>query len=104
MDFYVFATEAEADVCLQAINTSGWFPIKGYIDGVPAPEDKAKTLKWAEAPSEMLSGEWAVPRPPKSRLDFLGVSEAEQAAFVAAFGQDIRDLDSSDFPEPEEEV
>ena len=51
----------------------------------------------------MLSGEWAVPRIPVARLDFLGVSQSERDEFMAVFGQDIRILTRQDFPEEEEE-
>jgi hypothetical protein len=52
----------------------------------------------------MVSGEWAVPRIPESRLNYLEVPQADRDNFIAAFGQDIRQLTSADFPVIEEEL
>ena len=101
MEYYVFATKADADTCLGFINTTSWFPVVGSVNGVPAPQNQ-KTEKWADEPTEMLSGEWCIPRIPESRLDYLGVSAESRATFLAAFGQDIRTLTHADFPVPEE--
>ena len=101
-EFYCFATEAEANACIGALNSNPVFPIVGNCGGKPAP-DKQQTTKWVDAPTELVSGDWAVPRVPTARLDSLGVGEEDRAAFIAAFGQDIRVLESRDFPQPEEE-
>lgn len=96
-DHYVFQTEAEAQTCLGYINGTSWFPAAGAVMGQPAPGNQV-TVKWAEAPREMLTGEWAVPRVPSKRLDIAGVPQEDRDAFMAAFGQDIRPLGPSDFP------
>ena len=101
-EYYVFATEAEADACLNYINSTPWFPIVGKVNGVPAPE-KQNTTKWADSPQEMTSGEWAIPRIEEARLDALEVPQEDRDAFMAAFGQDIRTLGPDDFPAPPEE-
>lgn len=98
MEYYVFSQKSDADSCLNAINASGWFPVRGNIKGKPAPDEAQKTVKWADEPREMTSGEWAIPRIPKNRLDGLGVPQSEQDTFLATYGQDIRDLTSEDFP------
>jgi len=99
MEYYVFQTEEQASTCIASINGSGWFPIVGLKNGSSSPSSK-KTEKWIDEPTQMTSGEWTVPRIPESRLDFIGVPSDQRAAFLAAFGQDIRDLASSDFPAP----
>lgn len=105
MEYYVFSTQAAAQACIDYINGTPWFPIVGRVVGTgeQAP-DAQKTEKWADAPQELLSGEFAVSRIPEGRLDELEVPQAARDQFLAAFGQDIRDLQSSDFvqPEPEE--
>jgi len=101
-EYYVFATQAAGDACVAAINGTAWFPIVGKVQGVSAP-DNQQTIKWCDGPVEMLSGEWAVPRIPTARLDALEVPQAERDAFLAAFGQDIRELTPADFPTPPEE-
>jgi len=103
MEYYVFQTEAEALGCLNYINSTPWFPIVGKVNGVDAPNNQT-TTSWAEAPVEMLSGEWAVPRIPQSRLDYLEVSAEDRTNFLASFGQDIRTLTAEDFPVIEEEA
>jgi hypothetical protein len=96
MEFYVFNTQGQANGCLNAINNSGWFPIIGRNKGAPAPH-KQQTIDWRDSPKEMLSGEWAVPRPAANRLDFIGVPANERASFLAVYGGDIRTLTGSDF-------
>jgi len=100
MDYYVFETKSEADSCIGAINGSGWFPLVGKVLGKPAPT-RTKTTSWVESATEMTSGEWAIPRIPESRLDGMGVLQENRDAFLASFGQDIRELASIDFPQPE---
>ena len=100
MEYYVFPTQAEAQDCVNAINNSGWFPIVGKRNGVPDPTAQATTC-WVESATEMTSGEWAIPRIPESRLDGMGVLQENRDAFLASFGQDIRELASIDFPQPE---
>ena len=100
-EYYCFPDQAGATACLNTINGSGWFPIVGSVQGQPAPQNQ-QTTQWAAAPLEMASGEWCVERVPESLLDQAGVPQAERDAFLAAFGQDIRTLTESDFPEPEE--
>jgi len=101
MEYYVFATEAQAIACIAAINGTSWFPIVGYCNGVPAPQNQ-QTTKWCDAPAEMTTGEWAVPRIPTSRLNDIGVPQADRDAFLAVYGQDIRSLSASDLVQPEE--
>nr|BDD44691.1 hypothetical protein 21 [Legionellales bacterium] len=102
MEYYVFANETDANACIAAINGTSWLPIVGNCKGQPAPS-KQQTTKWVENATEMLSGEYAVPRIPEGRLDHLGVPQAERDAFLATYGTDIRDLGASDFPAPPEE-
>jgi len=103
MEYYVFPTEVEAIACVNFINSTPWFPIVGKTNGVFNP-DAQQTTCWVDAPTELVSGEWAVPRIPEVRLDALNVPASQRDAFLVAFGQDIRDLDRSDFPEPEEDL
>jgi hypothetical protein len=103
MEYYVFQAEQAANRCITAVNGSGWFPIIGNnaATGEPQP-DKQQTIAWVEVATEMLSGEWAIPRIPQDRLDYLEVSQEDRDAFLAAFGQGIRDLTHEDFPQPVE--
>jgi hypothetical protein len=101
MEYYVFADEATANQCIGAINGTDWFPIVGNRNGVPDPTAQQTTC-WCEAGQEMKSGEWAVPKIPDARLDYVGVPQEEREAFLAVFGQDIRDLTADDFPAPPE--
>jgi hypothetical protein len=100
-EFYVFNTEAEANDCINAINGTSWFPIVSSCCGELAP-GKQQTTKWCEVPREMLNGKYAVQRIPTSRLDFVGVPQAERDAFLALYGQDIRELEATDFVTLEE--
>jgi hypothetical protein len=99
-EYYVFATEAEAVNCMNYINGTEWFPITGKKNGVPAPESQ-KTTCWCTSASEMTTGEWAIPRIPANRLDAIGVPQGDRDAFIAAFGQDIRELSRDDFVQEE---
>lgn len=95
MEYYVFQTESDAQGCIDYINSTPWFPIIGNKDGVPNPDAQTTTC-WCETPSEMVSNEWAVPRIPNTRLDYLEVSQSDRDNFMATFGQDIRTLTVSD--------
>ena len=95
MEYYVFQTEDEAQVCIDAINGTAWFP----IDSVRGDQN---TTCWVKSPRQMTSGEWVVPRIPESRMDYLDVPQTERDTFIDVFGQDIRQLDGSYFPQPTE--
>ena len=101
MDYYVFQTQVAAQGCINYINSTPWLPITGKINGVPAPNSQ-KTTSWCNTPKEMISGEWVVPRIPTNILDSLGVAQEDRDAFIAVFGQDIRELDNTAFPVIEE--
>lgn len=99
MEYYVFATKAEADACVKYINSDmGWYPIVGNAGGIPRP-DNQQTLRWVDAPVEMKDGSWAVPKIPDDRFDFMKVpvSEQDKLDLLAANGKDVRDLDSDSF-------
>lgn len=100
-EYYCFATEDEARACVSYINSTPWFPVVSSVAGQSAP-DRAQTLRWVDAPTQMVSGEWAVPRIEVARLDTLGVTQPQRDQFLAAFGQDIRTLSSVDFTNQEE--
>ena len=101
-EYYVFQTQAEAQNCINYINSTPWFPIVGNVNGVPAP-DHQKTTSWVDRPDELISGEWAVQRIPEERLDLIGVPAVARAQFLAAFGQDVRALSENDIKQPIEE-
>jgi hypothetical protein len=103
MEYYVFATQEQAQACIDYINGTPWFPIVSKRNGVPDPTAQ-KTTCWCKDAAETVSGEWAVPRIPTIRLDAIGVPQEDRDAFMAVFGQDIRELTSSDFPVIEEEL
>lgn len=98
-EFYCFPDQTAAQACVDAINASGWFPIIGNKNGVPNPSAQ-HTVAWVDGPTQMLSGEWSIPRIPTAQLDFLGVPQAQRDSFIAMFGQDIRTLTHVDFPAP----
>lgn len=97
MEYYTFDTEQKAIDCITFINATPWFPIIGKINGIESP-DSAKTTCWCEEPLEMLNGNWAVPKIPQTRLEALNVPQVTRDDFISAFGQDIRELSSLDFP------
>ena len=100
--YYCFATQTEAQSCLDYINSTPWFPIVGKKLGVDDFTSQ-KTEMWEESTSELLTGEWAIPRIPDSRLDYVGVPQEDRNAFLVAFGQDIRWLEKSEFAQPPDE-
>ena len=102
MEYYVFITQNEAQVCIDAINGSGYFPITGNCCGVAAP-DKQKTTNWIDTPREMTTGSYAVPRIPDKSLNALKVTQDNRDDFLAEYGQDIRHLSSNDFVQLVEE-
>ena len=108
MEYYVYTTLEEANAAL--INIDDFLPIVGLKDGVPAPLC-AQTVTWVDAPLLMLSGEYAIPRISQDRLDnagelihadgvwgYVGITAQEVSDFMAAHGQDIRELTSDAFP------
>lgn len=101
-EFYVFQTEGQAQSCINFINAQPYYPVRGQYRGGPAPDNKQKTERWTDAPREMVSGEWAVPRVPEPTLDYVGVPVEDRQAFLQNFGQDIRTLTVSDFTQPAE--
>ena len=111
-EYYIYQTLEAANAGLSAINN--FLPVVGFRKGVPAPE-RAQTTKWVNEPILMLSGEYAIPRIPTSRLDnagepvqidgvwtYPGIPEQERIDFITAHGQDIRELTEEDFPVEEE--
>lgn len=99
-EYYVFETLAQANLCLNAVNSAPYYPVTGKINGQIAPEDKQKTVKWANEAMEMTTGEWAVPRVKQALLDYVGVPASERSAFLANYGADIRTLNNTDFVQP----
>jgi len=102
-EYYVFQTKEESDSCINYINSTPWFPVTGIRNGTPDPA-AAQTTCWCTDPREMISGEWAVPRIPENRLDYIGVPQEDRDAFLSVFGQDIRELNRDDFPIIEEDI
>ena len=101
-DYYVFDDEAEAIACLDFINTSAWFPITGTYRGLPATKKQRQTTTWVRELTVMANGNWAIPRIPESKLDAIGVSQAERDLFMSYFGDSIQTLDYTAFPPAEE--
>lgn len=108
MEYYVYTTLEEANAALIYIDS--FLPVVGLKDGVPAPLC-AQTVAWIDEPLIMLSGEYAIPRISQDRLDnageliqadgvwdYSGIATQERIDFVAAHGQDIRELTSDAFP------
>ena len=112
MEYYVYTTLEEANAALVNINT--FLPVVGLKKGEPAPLS-AKTVEWVNEPSLMLSGEYAIPRIQKERLDnagdliqvdgvwvYSGIPMQDRIDFITSHGQDIRELTRNDFPNIEE--
>ena len=98
-EYYVFANQTDADACIAFINNTPWFPLVGNKNGVLNPNAQ-KTTCWCTESKEMVSGEYAVPRIPNSRLDLIGVPQGDRDGFMSVFGQDIRELTMDDFVQP----
>lgn len=87
---------------LAAINGNAVFPITSKKGG-QEDENAPKTLNWATTYYELVdengdkTGEGAIERIPAEYLEEMEVPQAEQDAFMTAFGQDIRLLKESDF-------
>jgi len=97
-EYYVHATKAASDACNAEINSFPQFPITSKVNGCDC-ADMQKTTNWAAEGRQMLTGEWATPRIPCCLLDALEIPEENRDAFLTAYGQDIRELDSvTDFP------
>jgi len=98
-EFYIFNTEQKANACINVLNSQPYYPVRGKRNGQEADDSKQKTIRWAEAPRQMITGEWAVPRVPEATLDYVGAPEEERNGFLAVHGTDIRTLTSTDFPQ-----
>jgi hypothetical protein len=96
IECYAFNSQAAAQAALDNINGQSYFPIRGKNRGVDASDDKAKTVTWQDAPWELVSGGWVVKRVPTTQLDFVGVSSGARASFLAAFGQNVRNVAIAD--------
>jgi len=92
-DYYVFNTENKANAALNYINAKSIFPITGKNarTGRMA-HNKAKTLRWADAPWQRADGTWVFPRIPDYIRATLDVEET--AAFVNAFSPAIENYHS----------
>lgn len=97
MEHYVFDTEQEAIDCLAEINGHPMFPVRGSYRGKPAPDDKQKTVRWADAPRELVNGEWCIPRIPSVRLESAGVPQAARDGFLNRYGSTIREVADDEF-------
>jgi len=96
-EYYVHANKGTSNACNTVINNFSRYPITSKVNGVSRP-DLPKTTNWATEGRQMLTGEWATPRIP---ADLLSGFESQAAinTFLAAHGQDIRELDTvTDFP------
>lgn len=100
--YYVWSSATVASNALYAVNNSGWFPVVGVNAKTHQPAtDKQKTVKWTEAIQQRLDGKWVFPRIPNTKLDFLGVSDAERRAWWNTFLPSIEVMQNGWFPDPE---
>lgn len=103
-EFYTFPTIAKAQACIDDINSNPVFPITGTVNGKPAPDHHQKTLRWCDYAKELSVGGYAVPRIPTQDLDKLQLPEQARAQFIKKHGQNIRQLNGSDFKQTEEDI
>jgi len=92
------------DKVLKAINNNGMFPVVGMNKGKPAP-DKCRTTCWCEEGTQLVNGDWFIPRIPDKRLKALEVSEEEIQKFMdvlTSVGWTIREVEDNEFPVVEE--
>ena len=100
--YYVFSDGATATNALNALNTSGWFPLDGKkADTGAVTPGKGQTTKWADAVLTRLDGKFVFPRIPASILAHLKIPVAERSAWWDAFLPDVETVTNSWFP-PEE--
>jgi len=86
-EYYVHANKADNDECNAAINS--------FVKNL----NLSGTVDWVTEGRQTLSGEWATKRVPSWILDELEISQQERDAFLAVYGQDIRELcNVADFP------
>lgn len=86
-EWYLWATEAEADAALAAINGNPAFPVS-VLD--PATDEATVSVaSWCSAPREMQDGRWGFPRISTDILDEWNISVASREAWLAAFAPAI---------------
>ena len=98
-EYYVWNTEVEAQMALDFINTTTWFPIisNNAGTGLPAP-DKQQTISWSDNVLERIDGKWCFPRIPEGRLDTLNVPASSRQAYLNAFSPSIEVYQETWFP------
>lgn len=88
-DFYLWPTQAQAQAALDNINAHPAFPIQGVNAATGAPVPGSLTTCWADSVVLTADGRWGFPRIPSEFLDRMGISEANRAAWLAAFAPEI---------------
>lgn len=83
-DFYLWPTKPSADAALANINGHPAFPLQGVNAATGKPANHWTTC-WASSTEQTADGRWGFPRVPAEILDRMGVSEADRAAWLAAF-------------------
>ena len=87
-DFYLWPTKAQADAALANLNNHPAFPLQGRNAATGELVDNW-TTGWCDATVETADGRWGFPRVPAVFLDAWGISEADRAAWLAAFAPEI---------------
>lgn len=95
--YYISQTFEKSEECRAVLNNDDVYPVRGLVNGQPAPDNAQKTTQWADKSVELLTGEWGVLCIPQIRLDAIGYPLEARAAFIASYGQDIRELSNDDF-------
>jgi hypothetical protein len=98
-DFYLWPTKAQADAALANINGHPAFPMQGR-NAATGELVNSWTTCWCESTTQTADGRWGFQRIPTVVLDAWGISEADRAAWLAAFAPEI--VDSPLFPVAEE--
>jgi hypothetical protein len=87
-EYYLWPTKAQAGAALANINANPAFPIQGKNAATGELVDSWTTC-WVEATVQTIDGKWGFPRVPAEILDRMGVTEAQRAAWLAAFAPEI---------------
>lgn len=98
-EYFVFENRTDAVNCIDRINNSSFFPIRVEKDGKQEPE-KYNTIKWAEEPIELETGEFAVKKPTDAFFNHVKESLQNRQIFIRDMQKNkmrISELKNDDF-------
>lgn len=94
--WYRFNTLAQAQACLEGINSNSKYPIRGVYRGKPAPDSKQKTERWAECVFRCADGKYGFEELKDDHAKVLGI---DKGSFTKFYGTVVEEYISSWKPE-----